>query len=91
MRIYLDKTPRLQEGQAVFGFVDELLYLFAQFGQLLSDFIVGDHGLFIGNLNGMILLLILFYFCTEKSAKIIQVQTRTGNVNYFISASLQGF
>lgn len=68
MKLYLDKSPRLQEGQAVFGFVDELLYLFTQFGQLLSDFKVSDHTFFIGNLNGVVLLLILLDFCTEKLA-----------------------
>lgn len=69
MKLYLDKSPRLQERQAVFGFVDEFLYLFTQFGQLLSDFKVSDYALFIGNLNDMILLLILLYFCTEKDKK----------------------
>lgn len=69
MKLYLDKSPRLQERQAVFGFVDEFLYLFTQFGQLLSDFKVSDHALFIGNLNDMILLLILLYFCTEKEKR----------------------
>lgn len=66
MKRYLDKSPRLQEGQAVFGFVDEFLYLFPKFGQLLSDFKVSDHGFFVGNLNSVVLLLILLYFCTDK-------------------------
>lgn len=68
VKLYLDKSPRLQERQAVFGFVDEFLYLFTQFGQLLSDFKVGDYILFVENVNGVILLLILLYSCTEKSA-----------------------
>lgn len=67
---YLDKSPRLQEGQAVLGFVDEFLYLFPKFGQLLSDFKVSDHGLFVGNLNSVVLLLILLYFCTDKKSTI---------------------
>lgn len=72
MKFYLDKSPGLQEGQAVFGFVDKLLYLFAQFGQLLSDFKISDHALFIGNLDGVVLLLILLNFCTEKFSKVIK-------------------
>lgn len=77
VKLYLDKSPRLQEGQAIFGFVDELLYLFAQFGQLLSDFKVGDNALLIRDLNGMVLLLQLLYFCTEKkTCNVMKTQQR---------------
>lgn len=60
--LYLDQPPRLQEGQAILGPVNEFLDLFAQFGQLLSDFKVGDDALLVGNLNAVILFFILLYF-----------------------------
>lgn len=65
--LYLDKPPGLQEGEAVFGFVDERLDLITQFGQLLSDFIVSEHTLFIRDLNFVVLLFILLHFCREKN------------------------
>lgn len=67
----LDKSPRLQERQAVLGFLGEFLDLFAQFGQLLSDFKVSDDTLFIGDLYGVILLLVPLYFCREKTLLMI--------------------
>lgn len=57
VKTYLDKAPRLQEGQAVFGFMDKLLYLFTKLSQLLSDFKVRGNTLLIRDLNGMVLLL----------------------------------
>lgn len=73
-RLYLDEPARLQEGQAVLGPVDELLDLFAQFGQLLSDFEVGDHALLVGNLDAVILFFILLYFCErQRSAAALKM------------------
>lgn len=70
VRLYLDQPARLQEGQAVLRPVDDLLDLFAQFGQLLSDFKVGDHALLVGNLNAVILFFILLYFCKQQKSAV---------------------
>lgn len=61
-QLYLHQASGLQERQAVLWFVDELLNLFAQLGQLLPDLEVGDHALLIGDLDGVILLLVLLDF-----------------------------
>lgn len=49
--------------------MDKLLNLFAQLGQLLPDLEVGDHALLVGDLDGVILLLILLDFCTGNIGK----------------------
>lgn len=67
--LYLHQASGLQERQAILWFVDKLLNLFAQFGQLLPDLEVGDHTLLVGDLDGVILLLILLDFCTENIEK----------------------
>lgn len=67
VKLYLDQPPRLQERQTVFGLVNELLDLFAQFGQLLPDFEVSDDVLFVWYVNDMILLLQLLYSCTTTN------------------------
>lgn len=67
--LYLHQTSGLQERQAVLWFVDELLNLFAKLGQLLPDLEVGDHALLIGDLDGVILLLILLDFCGGNKKK----------------------
>lgn len=63
LQLYLHQASGLQERQAVLWFVDKLLNLFAKLGQLLPDLEVGDHALLVGDLDGVILLLILFDFC----------------------------
>lgn len=62
----LDQSSRLEEGKAVFWFVDELLYLLAQFGQLLADLIVGHHTLLVGDLYGVVHLFQLRHICGHQ-------------------------
>lgn len=59
--------------------MDKLLYLFAELGELLSDFKVSDHTFFIGNLDGLVLLLQLENFCTETSAIWLKYKLDWGN------------
>ena len=80
-RLYLDEPPRLQEGQAVLGPVDKLLDLFAEFGQLLSDFKVGDHTLLVGNLNAVILFFIFLYSCKQQRLAVgLKTHTKKENM-----------
>lgn len=65
----LDKAPGLQERQAVFGLVDELLDFLSQLGQLLADLEVGDHALLVGDLDRVVLLLQLLYSCAAGERK----------------------
>lgn len=69
LQLYLHQASGLQERQAVLWFVNKLLNLFAKLGQLLPDLEVGDHALLVGDLDGVILLLVLFDFCAGKIKK----------------------